>query len=116
MTTLAGALGLPPVDTWPKSARAEAYGAMVEAAFLALRGGVVVSFEAWAGWDPLERQALADAGDRLAAVRAADAGAAAQSPEAAVAVLARADGGAAAVQLAAQRHADRLAEAAGGVT
>jgi hypothetical protein len=79
--------------------------ALVAAAEQMLRAGVVLTTDFWSGCEDYEREALALAGDRLAADRATLMGIASQGPRGAALLTAHRDGGAAleAVEDAAER-------------
>ncbi len=82
-------------DDVPEEALAEFYLALLEGAEQLLRGCGMDCIPVlwWATWGPLEKQALADAGDRIRAQQALFVGAATQSPEGAAKVEAKLDGG-----------------------
>ncbi len=74
---------------------ADFYLALLEGAEQMLRGCGLDCIPVlwWATWGPLEKRALADAGDRIRTQQALFVGAATQSPEGAAKVEAKLDGG-----------------------
>lgn len=74
---------------------AEGMAALVQAAELMLRAGVALTTEFWSGCESYEREALALAGDRIAADRAALVGIACTGPRGTAMLTAHRDGGAA---------------------
>lgn len=105
------------MDTPPKLARVngaleasqEDWDALVLGAMSWMRAGQPDP-EWWDAQRPIERLALAEAGDQVWADRCAGIGMAAQGPQGAAAVFSRKDGGKAALQLNLQAMAARLAE------
>jgi len=112
--TLCETLGLPPLEDVEGEELEELYGVVLELALTLLRGRVAVSVGAWAGFTLLEREALAEAGDRLRALEAVDATTAGSGPAGMAEVLARVDGGAARSRVALEAHAGRLEQRVSG--
>ncbi len=106
--SLALDLGLPSESDLPEALQTEYQAALVAACTQLVRGGVTVPYSVWVTWTLNEREALAEAAERLQALRVTDAAVAAMGPEAMAAVRSRGDAGDAQLALVLSNQVGRI--------